>query len=400
MDAVNFDQNSSLENEETDLHQQKRAIKAEDIKGELEQKSLKRDTKCEDNHIKGSIKVSKENLLEHHKASAKEECDEPQIYKKLHIEVVAQNGQPKYEAIINKNSTIATPNGQQNQHQAMNVNKGFQVVNPGFVPNNSLNSINQSQFLMQQQPSINSMNMPILFNSSQQSNNPIFSADNFGVNGQLINVMPQQNYVIKSNNNMMPMFMYPNQMQNKLFPTTMNVPQANFINTTSNGTQDCKLSNNEHHLSKLIGNSNLGIQTPMPYYIPNMQLQTGLQPNSMNGIQVIPTFMYVFATPQPSNFQGFPQGLNLMSSQNLLFNGGNYNIANVANQGTPLGANLPSAAADNFGFHEEKMLQKNISNPLCTTANGQGKSTNEWDSSNILHYMLDPSKRVAINAEK
>ena len=324
----------------------------------------------------------------------------------MHIEVVAQNGQPKYEAIINKNATIATPNGQENQsqlqlqNQAINGNKGFQVVNPGFIQNNSLNSINQSQFLMQQQqPSINSMNMPILFNSSQQLNNPIFSAENFGANGQLMNVIPQQNYVIKSNNNMMPMFMYPNQMQNKLYPTAMNVPQVNFINTASNTTQDTKLSNNEHHLSKLVGTSNLGIQTPVPYYIPNMQLQTGLQPNSMNGIQVIPTFMYVFA-PQSPNFQGYPQGLNLMNSQNLLFNGGNYNIPNVPNQGASLGANLPSAAVDNFGFHEEKMLKKNISNQVCATVNGQGKSANECGNSNILHYMLDPSKRVAINSEK
>ena len=458
MDAVNFDQNSSLENdEEAESQYQERTFKAEDIKGELEQKSLKHETKYEDNHVKVSLKVSKERLLDHHKALAKELSYEPQAHKKLHTEVVAQKSQetlePNHlerqinhlEEIINKNTNLIISNGNQaqqhqppqhqtqkhqtqkhqtpqhqtpqhqtpqhqtsqhqtfqhqtqqhqtqqhqTQYQAVNSNKGFQVVNPGFIHNNSLN---QSQFLMQHQPS---MNMPILLNNSQL-NNPMLSANHFGANGQLMNVMPQQNYVIRSNNTMMPMFMYPNQMQNKSYPT-MNLPQNNFTNAI-NGSQDSKLSNNDHHLSKLMGNSNSNmIQTPMPYYIPNMQLQPGMQSTTMNGIQVIPTLMYVFTAPQSSNFQGYPQGLNQMCSQNMLFNGTNHNMVSTGNQCVPVEANLPSV--DHFGYCQEKMVQKNVGNLACNTVNGQGQSSNEWDRTNMLQYMLEPAKRIIINSEK
>ena len=408
MDATNLDHDSNPQNENAE-----KTFKAEDIKGELEHNSHNQSPLAEENQIKKSVMVIREKQLDQCKTGNKVENYQSQPYKRFHTEEIGQNEEKQeyfeinpldrqfnqLEMIINQNSNLMIPNIQQNQFQALNSNKGFHAANQGFIQNNPLSSINQS-YLIQQQPPIS---MPMLFNGPQV-NNPMLAANHFGANGQSINSMSQPNYINRSNSNMMPMFMYQNQIPNKLFHPT-NIPQANFINTTS--IQDNKLTKNDNQLSKLLGNSNIGIQTPMPYYLPNMQLPAGMQqsnPSSMNGIQIIPTLMYVVTTPQSSNFQSLPQGLNPMSNQNLLLNGTNYTISNHGSSGPVFGANL--SPNDHSGFHDEKILQRTLTNSICTTANtsinngsSQLQAANEWDSANLLQYILDPSKRIG-NVEK
>ena len=402
-----MDHDSDPQNENAE-----KPLKAEDIKGELEHNSHNKSSISGENHIKKSVMIIKEKQLDQCKTGNKEESYQSQPYKRFHTEEGGQNEEKQeyseinplerqfnqYEKIINQNSNLVISNAQHSQFQALNSNKGFHIANQSFVQNNPLSSINQSYLIrqQQQQPQIN---MPMLFNGSQ-INNPMLAANNFGANGQSINSMSQPNYINGSNSNI-PMFMYQNQIPNKLFHPT-NIPQANFMNT--NIIQDNKLTTNDNQLSKLLGNSNIGIQTPMPYYIPNMQLPAGSNPSSMNGIQIIPTLMYVVTTPQTSNFQSPPQGLNPMSHQNLVFNATNYKISNPVNSGPVFGANL--SPNDNSGFHNKKILERTMINSICTTANtsinngsSQLSAANEWDSANLLQYMLDPSKRIG-NVEK